>query len=583
MITTKLLRRFLFSGSLALKCALVCLCPLAVSPVAVAQTNYFFQPAPSAPEASRLWQEPTNWLNPAAGDMFVPNAEFNEAAVVDNGATAVLTVSSPDSGEESVVTPGEVSINNGGLDIRSTGALHSKIFTGTNGTSTGNFNLGSTNPGTLSIQAGGSLLVDGDATFSNNASYQVQVTGASSAGSLSTLGVARLAGALELNFDGYTPNPGNSWTILDASTIIGSFDSVVSNGSLASNQAIVVGQVDLGGGRLGVNASVEELLMVEVNRDTGQVRITQPGSSNIAFDGYFVGSDGGLLSDDPADWTSLTESGQYGNDWVETAQTTHNVGELKIGADATFSGEVNLGNIYNPFGGNFGESVEDLEFGFRRSSDGAEFNGLVHFTGTTANSLVLQVDPSGTGDAFLRNTSHTTVQIDGYEVLSSEGALSTSGWNSLDEQDSQANAWLEALDVGPNLLAEFDSEGFTTIAPGASLNLGPLFTGGAQDLQFNFLMMGQEEGTTGVVVYEPFAGTTSGDFDGDGDVDGADFLAWQRGESPNPLSAADLAAWQTNYGATASTVAVNAVPEPQTMLLLVLSLLGWGCRRTCEP
>ena len=33
----------------------------------------------------------------------------------------------------------------------------------------------------------------------------------------------------------------------------------------------------------------------------------------------------------------------------------------------------------------------------------------------------------------------------------------------------------------------------------------------------------------------------AGDFNNDGVVDGADFLAWQRGESPEPLSAADLA------------------------------------------
>jgi Ca2+-binding RTX toxin-like protein len=40
----------------------------------------------------------------------------------------------------------------------------------------------------------------------------------------------------------------------------------------------------------------------------------------------------------------------------------------------------------------------------------------------------------------------------------------------------------------------------------------------------------------------------SGDFDADGDVDGRDFLAWQRGESPVPLSSGDLALWQEEYG-----------------------------------
>ena len=37
--------------------------------------------------------------------------------------------------------------------------------------------------------------------------------------------------------------------------------------------------------------------------------------------------------------------------------------------------------------------------------------------------------------------------------------------------------------------------------------------------------------------------------DGDGDVDGRDFLIWQRGGSPAPISTGDLADWQSNYGA----------------------------------
>ena len=63
---------------------------------------------------------------------------------------------------------------------------------------------------------------------------------------------------------------------------------------------------------------------------------------------------------------------------------------------------------------------------------------------------------------------------------------------------------------------------------------------------------------------------TTGDFDDDGDVDGADFLKWQRGESPNSLSAEDLAAWEVNFGTPASPL--SAVPEPASALLL-----GLGC------
>ncbi len=63
---------------------------------------------------------------------------------------------------------------------------------------------------------------------------------------------------------------------------------------------------------------------------------------------------------------------------------------------------------------------------------------------------------------------------------------------------------------------------------------------------------------------------TPGDFDGDGDVDGRDFLAWQRGESPDPLSAADLAEWQGAYNGGA--LSAVSVPEPTSAGLLLLAL-----------
>ncbi len=76
-----------------------------------------------------------------------------------------------------------------------------------------------------------------------------------------------------------------------------------------------------------------------------------------------------------------------------------------------------------------------------------------------------------------------------------------------------------------------------------------------------------------------------GDFTADGLVDGDDFLAWQRGESPNPLSADDLADWTAHFGpASASNGA--SVPEPTTCVLVVAAILAarrWrsGIRRGC--
>jgi len=70
-----------------------------------------------------------------------------------------------------------------------------------------------------------------------------------------------------------------------------------------------------------------------------------------------------------------------------------------------------------------------------------------------------------------------------------------------------------------------------------------------------------------------------GDFNNDSRVDGADFLVWQRGGSPSPLSAEDLNAWKAGYGAPAASPSIGAVPEPSTVALLILASAGIFRRR----
>lgn len=77
----------------------------------------------------------------------------------------------------------------------------------------------------------------------------------------------------------------------------------------------------------------------------------------------------------------------------------------------------------------------------------------------------------------------------------------------------------------------------------------------------------------------------AGDFDVDGDVDGADFLTWQRGfgitgtatvgqgdaNGDMNVNGADLTIWRQNFGLGASVSAIEAVPEPGAWLLALLS------------
>jgi len=79
------------------------------------------------------------------------------------------------------------------------------------------------------------------------------------------------------------------------------------------------------------------------------------------------------------------------------------------------------------------------------------------------------------------------------------------------------------------------------------------------------------------MVTETGAVGLDGDFDGDGDVDGADFLTWQRDLG----DAANLALWQSNYVNPLSAASgASAVPEPTGLAICLAGLaFAGGLRR----
>lgn len=77
----------------------------------------------------------------------------------------------------------------------------------------------------------------------------------------------------------------------------------------------------------------------------------------------------------------------------------------------------------------------------------------------------------------------------------------------------------------------------------------------------------------------------NGDYDGDLDVDGADFLVWQRtfaespaagtgadGDGDGQVGAGDLAVWRESFGSAAAGPTNSVVPEPTSMLSMVFVL-----------
>ena len=76
-----------------------------------------------------------------------------------------------------------------------------------------------------------------------------------------------------------------------------------------------------------------------------------------------------------------------------------------------------------------------------------------------------------------------------------------------------------------------------------------------------------QELTVDSVQLSLFDGPASpGDYDRNGQVDGRDFLIWQRGGSPQAMSTSDLSEWSGHFSSVTSTIlSSTAVPEPIVM------------------
>jgi hypothetical protein len=102
------------------------------------------------------------------------------------------------------------------------------------------------------------------------------------------------------------------------------------------------------------------------------------------------------------------------------------------------------------------------------------------------------------------------------------------------------------------------------------------------DIRFTQWGVGTASGG-GSFAYERAVIIPSADFDRDGDVDGRDFLTWQRNyglaevlqsegdaDFDGVVTADDLAVWQESY--TAPLTAISSVPEPACALLVVMAM-----------
>src|SRR5690606_25231231 len=129
-------------------------------------------------------------------------------------------------------------------------------------------------------------------------------------------------------------------------------------------------------------------------------------------------------------------------------------------------------------------------------------------------------------------------------------------------------------------------EGTTTFTSLKGFSLGKLYddtgAGSVEDLTFQFLIAGETNPFTGIVVFgdlPTLPNGLDGDFNGDNVVNAADYVFWR----DQLVDSNSYNTWKANFGATAGSGVVTsaAVPEPSTSVLLVMLgvLPATGLRR----
>ncbi|MEQ8837247.1 MAG: PEP-CTERM sorting domain-containing protein, partial [Lacipirellulaceae bacterium] len=114
------------------------------------------------------------------------------------------------------------------------------------------------------------------------------------------------------------------------------------------------------------------------------------------------------------------------------------------------------------------------------------------------------------------------------------------------------------------------------VTPNPTFDGGNTFQDGFFDWQNSYpvFFVAPNGGATGATMIMGFTNeaTTPGDANGDGNIDGADFLQYQRDGD-----AGGIADWVGNYGN--SLASVGAVPEPTSCVLFALGALSLAARR----
>ncbi len=272
--------------------------------------------------------------------------------------------------------------------------------------------------------------------------------------------------------------------------------------------------------------------------------------------------------------------------WIEVADTL-NVGSGGVGTVDHSGGTVAAESVH--IGGGVAGNYSLTGNGWLRAGTLSEAaNGSFNFTGGTLSADIVEFDLRDQGGVISPGDGAGQTHVVGNLVVDSGSILIELGGAGSGQFDKllvdgslTAGGTLAVSLVGgfsPSTGDVFDILHFTSVTGSFQLELPALHPG----LTWNTSALL----TTGELTVAPSLGA---DFNGDGTVDGADFLVWQRGfglsgqmdrsggdaNGDGVVNASDLTLWQSEFGVTALGSSSTVVPEPSSWLLVILIGLAW--------
>jgi T5SS/PEP-CTERM-associated repeat protein len=346
-------------------------------------------------------------------------------------------------------------------------------------------------------------------------------------------------------------------------------DMTVNVNSGITNQGLVTGDGQIGGSF--------------TNAAAGELR-GEPGKSlkltGIGNNSGRINLHGGLI-EFTSNLNNNTGAFISGNGTLKANQLT-NSGTMNFAGTTNIFGVVNNvagGKVISGGGGAtifYGDVTNNGEI--RTSTNGftvffGSVSGSGSFTGTGTVNFEGDLSPGNSpaavnfgGNLALGVAASLVMELagttpgSGYDQVKVAGALALDGTLSvvLAGLAPAAGQSFDVLDWG-SISGTFDAINLPTLGGGLTWNTSQLYSSGLLSIA---------------------AAGLPGDYNGNGVVDGADYVVWRKGLGTT-YTQADYNLWRSHFGQTGSgsDTGVNAIPESATVALLAIPAAGWCVRR----